>query len=547
MQSDATAPGDTLTGQLDRAAREAPTATALIHEGGETSFEDLAALSRRYAAGLAAEGLRPGDRMALWLPNTPEHYALVYAVWRLGAVVVGVNTRFKAKEVEDIVGRSGARFLAYQPGFKDIDFAGILAGVDPAALTRLERVVIAGEGAPGGDVLDGDLLGGDVLGRPAIPLADLEGFGRFDADRATPDTPCQIFTTSGTTSKPKFVLHTHRSLAIHAERLPAFWGLDRPDGVLFQAAPLCGVVGLNVATLGIAAMRPQIIQAVYEPVAAADLFVERGVTHMIGMDAMYERMAASRPEKVPFPKLAPAPSFGANPPLRAYLDFARDRGLPICAVYGMSEVCALFAFQPMELNEADRVIGGGMPVHPETVVRVVDPDTGALLLPGQEGEIQIKGPTMMLEYADNPEATAKAFTADGFLRTGDLGYMRADGSFVYLARMGDVLRLAGFLTNPIDIEKELEGDPAIQEAQVVQTRIGVRDRAFAFVLLTGADPFDEARALERCKARLADYKVPIRVVPLDAFPVTESANAIKIRKTDLRRMADEILATENVA
>ncbi len=530
------AEGYTLTGRLARAANAAPEAAAIHHERGVMRFAELDLLARRYAAGLAALGIGPGDRVALWLPNTPEHYALVYAVWRRGAIVVGVNTRFKAKEVEDIVGRSGARLLAYAPGFKDIDFAGILSGVDLAALDRLERVVAFGDDPPA-----------EVLGRPVTPLAVLAGHETDAADLAMPDTPCQIFTTSGTTSRPKFVLHRHQSLAIHAERLPAFWGLDRPDAVLFQAAPLCGVVGLNVATLGVAAMRPQVIQTVFEPVRAAELFVELGVTHMIGMDAMYERMVRSRPEKVPFPKLAPAVSFGANPPLKSYLDFARAHGLPICAVYGMSEVCALFAFQPMSLPEADRVIGGGAPVHPETEVRAADPDTGEILPPGREGELQVKGPTLMLEYADNPEATAAAFTEDGFLKTGDLGYVRPDGTFVYLARMGDVLRLAGFLTNPMDIEKELEADPAILEAQVVQTRVGTRDRAFAFVTLTGKAPFDEARAIARCKERLADYKVPLRVAPLDAFPVTESANAIKVRKTDLRRMAEEILARESAA
>ncbi|MEQ9123390.1 MAG: AMP-binding protein, partial [Alphaproteobacteria bacterium] len=402
---------------------------------------------------------------------------------------------------------------------------------------HLERAVVAGEGD----------LPAEVLNRPATPLDDLERHGAFDGDRATPDTPCQIFTTSGTTSRPKFVLHAHRSLAVHAERLPAFWDLERPDAVLFQAAPLCGVVGLNVATLGVAAMRPQIIQRVFEPVSAARLFVEHGVTHMIGMEAMYERMVESRPERIPFPKLAPAPSFGSNPPLQPYRALARERGLPICAVYGMSEVCALFSFQPMDLEEDERVIGGGKPVHPETEVRVADPESGRVLQIGEEGEIQIKSPTLMLEYADNPDATAAAFTADGFFRTGDLGRMRADGTFVYLARMGDVLRLAGFLTNPLDIEKELEADPAIREAQVVQTRVGARDRAFAFVLLSGEAPFDEARAIQRCRERLADYKVPLRVVPLEAFPVTESANAIKVRKTDLRRMAEEILAKESAA
>lgn len=526
----------TLTSQLTHAADVAGHQTALIHENGKTSFSELEELAQKYAAGLTALGLGQGDRIALWLPNSPEHYALTYAIWRIGAINVGVNTRFKSKEVEDIVGRSGAKLLAFDPGFKGIEFDNILAGVDSNSLKSLEKVLLFGETDEG-----------IVLDRPAFPLSELSQNGTMQEDRATPDTPCQIFTTSGTTSKPKFVLHAHHSLALHSQRLPHFWGLDRPDGVVFQAAPLCGVVGLNVATLGIAAIRPQIIQSIFEPISAAELFVRHGVTHMIGMDAMYERMVASRPEKIPFPKLAPAPSFGANPPLEPFRKIARDRGIPICAVYGMSEVCALFAFQDMSLHEDDRVIGGGQPVHPETEIRVSDPDTDVPLPTGQEGEIQIKSPTRMLEYADNPEATTGSLTKDGFFKTGDLGKMRKDGSFVYLARMGDVLRLAGFLTNPMDIEKELEADPAVLEAQVVQTRIGTRDKAFAFVLLNGTTPFDEQRAIARCRDRLADYKVPIRVVPLDVFPVTESANAIKVRKTDLRRMAEEILAEENVS
>ena len=125
--------------------------------------------------------------------------------------------------------------------------------------------------------------------------------------------------------------------------------------------------------------------------SAAELFVKHGVTHMIGMDAMYERMIESRPEPQPFPKLAPCPSFGANPPLESYLKIARARGLPICAVYGMSEVMALFSFQSMDYDEANRVIGGGHAVHPETEIRVYDPDTDAVLPIGEEGEAQWNG------------------------------------------------------------------------------------------------------------------------------------------------------------
>ena len=129
----------TLTSQLTHAADVAGHQTALIHENGKTSFSELEELAQKYAAGLTALGLGRGDRIALWLPNSPEHYALTYAIWRIGAINVGVNTRFKSKEVEDIVGRSGAKLLAFDPGFKGIEFDNILAGVDSNSLKSLKR------------------------------------------------------------------------------------------------------------------------------------------------------------------------------------------------------------------------------------------------------------------------------------------------------------------------------------------------------------------------------------------------------------------------
>ena len=149
----------------------------------------------------------------------------------------------------------------------------------------------------------------------------------------------------------------------------------------------------------------------------------------------------------------------------------------------------------------------------------------------------VKGPSLMAGYYQNPEATAAAFTADGFLHTGDLGYLEADGRFVFLTRMGDVLRLGGFLVSPAEIENHLQKHATVDGAQVVGVQTATAPRAVAFVTLKPGANFDEAALRDWCRSGLAGYKVPMRVVRLDEFPVTASANGMKILRTRLRDMA----------
>jgi len=143
----------------------------------------------------------------------------------------------------------------------------------------------------------------------------------------------------------------------------------------------------------------------------------------------------------------------------------------------------------------------------------------------------------MSEYYGDPGSTAKALTEDGFVRTGDLAQMERGGSFEYLTRMGDVLRLGGFLVSPAEIEAEVQAHPAVGGVQVVSAPFGGADRAIAFVVPEAGVEVDEGAVQAHCAGRLAKYKVPAKVVSLEAFPVTESANGIKIQRTKLREMA----------
>jgi len=213
-----------------------------------------------------------------------------------------------------------------------------------------------------------------------------------------------------------------------------------------------------------------------------------------------------------------------------------------CGLYGMSEVHALYALQPRDLPPAERAKGGGELISPAAAVRICDPDTGRELPPGEHGEIELKGPSLLLEYYGNPEATREAFREGGWFRTGDLGYLDGPRRFCYVTRIGDVLRLGGFLTSPQEIEAVLEEHPAVQGAQVVGATLAREPVAVAFVVPADGQAIDEAALRDWCKARLAGYKIPRRFVEVGGFPTTQSANGTKIQRAKLREMAAAVVA-----
>jgi fatty-acyl-CoA synthase len=188
------------------------------------------------------------------------------------------------------------------------------------------------------------------------------------------------------------------------------------------------------------------------------------------------------------------------------------------------------------------MLAGGLPVSAQARVRVRDPESGALLAHGSSGELEFFAPSSrMAVYHGNPDATAAAFTADGYYRSGDLGTTSADGRFVFLTRMGDALRLGGFLVSPAEIESVVQEAPGIAACQVVGVARAEGLVPVAFVILQARVALDEAAVIAHVASRLARYKVPRRVLPIDAFPVTPGANATKIQKGKLREMAEALL------
>jgi fatty-acyl-CoA synthase len=374
-----------------------------------------------------------------------------------------------------------------------------------------------------------------------LRYADLAASAPLAQPVGTAGSGAAIFTTSGTTKAPKFVLHTQRSLVDHARAVAPAFGYDAADAVMLQALPFCGVFGLSQALATFAARRPMILLPAYEAETAARALVEHRVTHMNGGDEMYRRMLDAAVGARPFPSLRRAGFAAFNSDPAEFVALGDAHGLPLTGLYGMSEVQALFASQSPSASSADRARGGGTPVSPAARVRVRDPDGGKVLPNGEHGEIEAKGPSLMAGYADDPAATAGAMTEDGYLRTGDLGYTVA-GGFVFLARIGDALRLGGFLVNPVEISSHIEAHPAVAACQVVGAKTQRGERAVAFVVRRAGAETEEGALIAHCRAGLASFKCPEAVIFLDAFPVAESANGAKIQRAKLRDLAKERLA-----
>ena len=525
----------TITSMLEASA-EVKNDADLIYEGKSVTFKNLYHDSKRTAAGLATLGIGLGDRVGFWLPNTPAYLTLYFACARLGAIVVAINTRFRASEVEDVLERTGTKALIMWPNFRGKNFAGILEEMDRSALERLEVAILYSEEGHTPESLAGV--------SKVVRYESLFEYGARHIDSSEPSHGCNIFTTSGTTKAPKFVLHSNESMAIHAAEVAQNFGYRNPLTVVQQDMPLCGVFGITGVLAAIAGARKLVLTSAFDADLTVDLMVKHKVTHFDGSDEMIDRLLHATNRDDIFERISFAGYAFFNSYLDDIVDRAERRGLYAVGLWGMSEMQALVTRRdradPVDLRKK----GGGRPVSPRAVARVRDPRSGKLCVTGMAGELEIKGPSRMLKYFKNPEATSETLTDDGFVRTGDLAQMEPEGGFEFLARMGDVLRLGGFLVSPAEIEAEIQCHPGVADVQVVSAPIEGADRPFAFIVTDPGTTIDESQVLSHCANRLAKFKIPIKVAKLEAFPVTESANGMKVKRTKLREMAIKLLKNQ---
>jgi fatty-acyl-CoA synthase len=501
-----------------------PTGPAVTDAAGTFDRRAFQNRVRRFAAGLRKASVGPGAHVALWLPNGADYLAAIFACARLGALAIHVNTRFRAAEVGSLLRRSRALALVTQWGFERVDFPAIFAALpseDRAAL----RCVLSPQLAPAVTQLAG------------LPVWSLDSAAtEAGRDEASGEKRCLTFTTSGTTGGPKLVLHDQQTIAGHAVDVARGIGLDAPDAVLLGALPFCGTFGNVAAMAAIAGGAHIVCLAQFNGEAAVELIRRHRVTHVIGGDDMFGRLAAAaggrRFETVRFSGFAAFHSSAA-----ASIAAAEASGMQPHGLYGSSEVQALFSISHGE----NRLLGGGVPVNPQARLAVRDPETARTLALGVSGELWIDAPSRFIGYLENPTASERAIDADGMFRTGDLAHLSGAG-FVYESRIGDAMRLGGFLVSPEEIEAVIQAQTGVAGVQVVAAARGETDPVpVAFVRPANGVKLDAEALRARCREQLARFKVPERIVVVEAFPVIDSPNGPKVQKLRLREMAEALL------
>lgn len=524
-------------------AASQPEGVALWVDGTGITRAALDEQSRRVAAGFARLGVQRGDRVAIWLPNVPAWLVCFLALARLGAIAIATNTRFRSREIADIWSRAGVKGVVFWPHYRNIEFARLLQGARDE-LPALDFLIAYEDTGPHG-AAPGDTAM-HSLDVPTLPYAALAREAPHAEDQSEASLPVVTFTTSGTTGRPKLATHTHGSILRHAQAVAPAFGFNAPGACVLQMLPFCGTYGLAQTMAALYAGTPMVLQHTFDPPAAAALMRAHGTTHGCMNLDLVERIYAAAGDPANLPRM----KFFMGATGMPLAEREDTLGFRVRGLYGSSEVQALYSLQDDVSDPVARISGGGKPVSAQSRVRARKAgaalDASGILPPGEWGELEFSGPGVMAGYLNDAEATARAFTPDGWFRSGDLGYTLADGSFRFVSRMGDAMRLGGFLVDPHEIEKFIEEFPGVEVCQVVGVEHEGRTRAVAFYTCMQPEEgaiveVTEAELRRHCREGLASYKTPQRFVQLDEFPVVVSANNTKIRRAELRTMAERIL------
>ena len=509
--------GQSLPVLIDSVVERHAARCAIVEGERRVTFADLAQESRRIAAGLRALGLNKEDALAVWLPNFHEWLILQIASARLGLRVVALNPRYRTAELAALLSASAAKAIALTPSLRGVDLAAMARDVAPG----LRLITVRGEA------------------HGAAPYAHLRGQDDSTAAGTAADL-LNAFPTSGTTASPKLAAHDQASVVTHARNVARAIRLG-PGDVMLMALPLCGVFGFIGAIAALGAGATLVLQAAFDADETARLLAGHQATHFYGPDGMLRAVLASpafQSQAAPSWRWGGFANFTSGRPAEL-LELAEAKaGVKLVGLYGSSECFALMSAWHADDDIATRAQAGGFPVSAEIRVRAGDPETGVPLPTGERGELQIRGYNVVQQYLGNPQATRDAFTDDGWFRTGDLGYANPDGSFVFLARLTDSLRVRGYLLDPAEVEEYLRRHPSVAQAQVVgvpSTTAG--DLPVAFVQLAPGATAGEEDLLVYCRRGIADYKVPHRICVLDEFPTIMGPNGLKIQRRRLREMA----------
>ena len=504
---------------------------AVVDGDVRLSFAELAAQVDAAARGFIAGGIEAGDRVAIWAPNCVEWIITALGAVRAGGILVTLNTRYKGAEAAYILEASGARWLLAVRGFLGFDYPAMLVG---EAIGDLDKIVI----------IKGEVDGDSPDGVEVSSLADLLDEGtsidaaqsQARADGIAPAATSDLVFTSGTTGRPKGAMTTHGQTLRTFATWASIVGLRHGDRYLI-VNPFFHTFGYKA---GLLASLMAGATMVPEPVFDVDVVLDRihaeAISMLPGPPTLHQSIYAHpRRAEVDLSSLRLGVTGAAVVPVELVVAMREELGFEtVVTAYGLTESCGVVTMCRRD-DPAEIIAGTSGRAIPDIEVKVIDPD-GVELSRGEPGEIVVRGYTVMEGYFGQPEETAKAIDADGWLHTGDVGTMDADGNIVITDRLKDMYVTGGFNAYPAEIEAVLRQHACVEQVAV----IGIPDERLgevgcAYVVVSpdhaGADDDVTSELLALAKEKLANFKVPRRVIIVDSLPMNASG---KVRKRELR-------------
>jgi fatty-acyl-CoA synthase len=522
---------ETIGANLGRAVKADPDHEALVvpHQGVRWTYRQLWERVDIVARALVARGFVPGDRLGIWAPNCSEWVLVQFATARIGVILVNINPAYRTHEVRYALAQSGCRGVVAAPSFKSSDYRAMLEEVR-ADLPDLEQVVFL-------DSPEWEALLADAATVASEAVESIAG-------RLSPTDPINIQYTSGTTGYPKGATLSHANILNNAFLVGETCRYTAADRVCVPV-PFYHCFGMVMGTLGCVTHGATIVVPApsFEPAATLQAVADERCTSLYGVPTMFIAMLAEPGfETYDLGSLRTGIMAGSPCPIevmRQCID--RMHMGEVTIAYGMTETSPVSTQTAVD-DPLDKRVSTVGRAHPHVEIQIVDPQTGIVVERGHPGEICTRGYSVMIGYWNDPERTAEAVDADGWMHTGDLGVMDAEGSVNIVGRIKDMIIRGGENIYPREIEEFLFTHPKVRDVQVV----GVPDPVYgeevmAWIQTDDGSDLDPEEIRRFCRGKIAHYKVPRYVHVTPTFPMTVTG---KVQKYLLREQSIELLGLE---
>ena len=525
--------GETIGANLRRTVERFGDREALVvrSQGYRATYSQLWEATTTIARGLVALGVGRGDRVAIWSPNRFEWVVVQYATARIGAVLVNINPAYKTAELEYVLKQSGASVLLLARAFRQNDYVKMLAEVR----TRCHdlRVTL---------VLDDDWAMLEESGRHVTPeiLDDRERALQFD-------DAINIQYTSGTTGFPKGATLSHHNILNNGFLVGETLRLTEADRVCIPV-PFYHCFGMVLGNLACTSHGAAMIipGEAYDPLSCLEAVAAEKCTALYGVPTMFiGELDHPRFDEFDLSTLRTGIMAGSPCPVEVMKNVvARMHMRDVTICYGMTETSPV-STQTTADDPLDKRVGSVGRVHPHVEVKIVDPDSGAIVLRGKSGELCTRGYSVMIGYWKNDEATHTAIDPSRWMHTGDLATMDEEGYVNIVGRIKDMIIRGGENVYPREIEEFLHTHAGVSEAQVIgvpSEKYG--EEVMAWVRTRPGFTLTDAEMTAFCTGKIASYKIPRHWRFVEEFPMTVTG---KVQKFRMREIAVQDLGLHGAA